>query len=234
MTLEEIKSKLTYLKNLGFIKPVYEHSGGIGNTVEKYLGIKENNISLPDLGLIELKTKQVDSSSMLTLLSNQPLPKGSARALFNAYNQLSKEDKIKRLYTTFYGNQENNRGFKATFNNDKLVVINPKKIESYWLTEDLINKIISKVNQILLVFARKKGKKKDNNVMFHYFEAHLLSGLTREKIKSAIKNGKLKFDIRIGADITGKKIGIYHDHGTGIRIHKSDYPSLFEKDIPII
>lgn len=65
--------------------------------------------------------------------------------------------------------------------------------------------------------------------MFHYIEAYLLAGLNMDKIKKALENGKLKFDIRIGADKTGKRIGIYHDHGTAIRISKQDYPELYEE-----
>jgi len=46
-------------------------------------------------------------------------------------------------------------------------------------------------------------------------------------MKKALRNGKLKADIRIGADKKGKAAGKYHDHGTGFRISKSGYLYVF-------
>jgi len=70
--------------------------------------------------------------------------------------------------------------------------------------------------------------------MFHYTEAYMLEGIDSKNVKEILKNGKLKFDIRIGADKNGKKIGVYHDHGTAIRISKQDYPKLYKKHNKII
>jgi len=228
LTLEDIIKKLQYIKTLGFVPSKYSHDGGVGNTLEELLGIKENNIKLPDLGIVEIKTKQVDSKSMLTLMSKTPKPRGINRELFNSYSRVSKKDKIRRLYTTIYGSHLNIRRFKVVFDNDKLRIINPRNIDAYWLTKDILEQLTTKANKILLVLALRKGEKKDNNLKFHYYEAHLLSGLNDTRIKQAIENGKLKIDIRIGADKTGKKIGKYHDHGTGIRISTKDYLSLFD------
>ena len=61
MTLKQIIDKLIEIKKLGFVVTVRAHDGGVGNTLESYLNIKENNIRLPDIGEIEIKAKRIDS-----------------------------------------------------------------------------------------------------------------------------------------------------------------------------
>ncbi|MEZ6209426.1 MAG: MvaI/BcnI family restriction endonuclease [Candidatus Paceibacterota bacterium] len=56
-TLEELVKKLKKIKSLGFVKTVYANDGGIGATLEKLLGIKENNLKLADWGEVEIKAK---------------------------------------------------------------------------------------------------------------------------------------------------------------------------------
>ena len=70
--LEELKAKLKEIKQEGYIKSVYAHSGGIGNTFESLLGVQENNISLPDWGTFELKTRRKETGSMTTLFTKSP------------------------------------------------------------------------------------------------------------------------------------------------------------------
>lgn len=77
MTLAELKKKLQSIKALGFVKTHRNGDTGIGKTLEDLLGIKENNIPLPDIGEIaELKAYRKNASSMLTLFTLEPQPKG--------------------------------------------------------------------------------------------------------------------------------------------------------------
>lgn len=48
-TLTKIKRELKILKELGWIKSNRKHNTGIGKTLEDHLGIRENNVALPDL-----------------------------------------------------------------------------------------------------------------------------------------------------------------------------------------
>lgn len=233
ITLEKLKEKLEKIKKLGFVKTVRAHDGGVGNTLEFLLGIKENNISLPDIGDIEIKAKRIDSSSMLTLVSKSPLPIGVNKNLFNSYSHVA-EDGIRKLYTTIYGSRINPQNFRVVFEENKLVLKNKNNIPAYWPVDLLFLGLKAKAEKVLLVYAETKGKKGSVDEMFHYTEAYLLSGLEPDRIKKVLENGKLKFDIRIGADKAGKKIGIYHDHGTAIRISKQDYLELYKNHYKII
>ena len=49
MDIDEFIKRFNEIKEKGFIKSLRRGPTGIGNTLETYLGIKENNISLPAL-----------------------------------------------------------------------------------------------------------------------------------------------------------------------------------------
>jgi len=69
----ELQHKLDTLINSREWLPSYNsnNDGGVGNTLEHYLGIKENNSPLPDIGNIEIKTSA--SKSLLTLGHKEPV-----------------------------------------------------------------------------------------------------------------------------------------------------------------
>lgn len=86
MTKQQLVKKLIEIKKIGFIKTHRLHDTGIGKTLEDLLDIKENNISLPDLGKFELKAKRIGSESMLTIATKSPEPRGVNRVLFETNN----------------------------------------------------------------------------------------------------------------------------------------------------
>jgi len=69
MTIEKFIKKFEVLKKKGFIKTHRKGPTGIGHTLEQELGMKENNIALPDIKGAELKAHRIDSSSMITLFT---------------------------------------------------------------------------------------------------------------------------------------------------------------------
>lgn len=232
-TIEEVKQQLVAIKGMGFVKTHRAHDTGIGKTLEDLLGITENNISLPDIGEIELKSKRIDTGSMLTIATKAPQPRGANRKLYEAYCRLD-EDGDLCLHTTAYGSKPNNLGFQLIFVSNRLIIDNPQKVPAYWTMSIFDDVLKSKSNNILIVFAETKGERKTPNEYFHFIEAHLLSGMNIKKFESAIKSDRLKVDTRIGTYKSGKFKGRYHDHGTGFRIGKTDFLQLFDSYEPII
>jgi len=51
------------------------NQGGIGNTLEDLLGIKENNLPIPNASEWELKTQRIHTTSLTTLLHSEPSPR---------------------------------------------------------------------------------------------------------------------------------------------------------------
>ena len=69
MNLETLTKKLKKLKAKGFVPSKRKGATGVGYTLESELGIKENNINLPDLDFAELKSCRADHSGLITLFT---------------------------------------------------------------------------------------------------------------------------------------------------------------------
>ena len=232
-TLKKLKEQLKEIEKMGFVKTHRGHDTGIGKTLEDLLGIKENNLKLPDVGKVELKAKRVDSSSMLTIATKSPEPKGVNKVLFDKYKYLDKVGEYS-LHSTVCGSRKNPQSFRVVFVEERLVLKNKSKIEAYWPVSIFDDVLKVKSDKILLVFAETKGERKTKNEKFHFTEAYLLSKLNINKFKTAIESDKLKIDIRVGAYRSGKNKGKYHDHGTGFRINKRDFLHLFDNFTKVI
>jgi hypothetical protein len=226
-SVQDIKKRLLEIKSQGYVQTHRAHDTGIGKTLEDLLGIKENNIALPDIGEIELKSKRLESGSMLTIATKAPKPRGTNRKLYNNYKYVD-EDGDYCLHTTSYGSKCNNLSFQLILTGDKIILDNIKKVEAYWPLSVFDDVLKSKSNRILLVLAETKGERAKANEQFHYTEAYLLTGLDMDRFKVAIATDKLKVDTRIGVYKSGRSVGKYHDHGTGFRINKKDYLYLFD------
>lgn len=226
-SLDELRSKLVGIRNQGYIKTHRAHDTGIGKTLEDVLGIKENNLIIPDYGEIELKSQRIDTGSMLTLATKAPKPRGTNRILYNTYKYLDDDGEF-CIHSTVYGSRLNPQGFRLLLTSEKLILDNINKVEAYWPITIFDEVLKAKSERILLVFAKTKGERRKTSEHFHYIEAHLLSGLNFSKFKGAIENDKLKVDIRIGVYKSGEDKGKYHDHGTGFRISKGDFLQLYD------
>lgn len=233
ITFKKLKGQLEKIKAMGFVKTHRAHDTGIGKTLEDLLGIRENNLRLPDVGDVELKAKRIDSGSMLTIATKSPEPKGANKILFEKYKYLDEEGKY-NLHSTVYGSRKNPQSFRVVFKGDRLVLKNKTNIKIYWPVSIFDDVLKAKSDNILLTFAETMGERKTKNEKFHYTETYLLSRLNIHKFKSAVENDKLKIDMRIGVYRSGKNKGKYHDHGTGFRINKRDFLHLFDNFTQII
>ncbi|MBI4823094.1 MAG: glycosyl hydrolase [Nitrospirae bacterium] len=227
-TVQKLKKRLEEIKALGYVKTHRAHDTGVGKTLEDLLGIKENNIRLPDIGEVEIKAKRIDSNSMLTLATKAPKPRRVNRLIFEHYKYLDKEGSS-NLHSTVYGSRYNSQGFRVRVKENKLFLENrPHNIEAYWDENIFSDVLFSKSNYILLVFAQTKGERKTINEHFHYTEAYLLRDMNADKFYASIANDFLKVDIRIGVYRSGKNKGKYHDHGTGFRMSKQNFLQLYD------
>ena len=111
-TLAQIKKDLRALKELGWIKSNRKHNTGIGKTLEDYLKITENNIALPDFGVMELKSQRINTISMMTLFTKSPegITNSEIRKRFGYPDR--EFPKIKILHQTINGNKRNGMVFK--------------------------------------------------------------------------------------------------------------------------
>lgn len=98
----------------------HKNHGGVGNTLEDLLGIKENNLPIPNAAEWELKTQRANSGSLCTLFHIEPSPRALRfvpKILLPKYGWAHKEDGKKyskgemSYRQTIHGLSRSDRGF---------------------------------------------------------------------------------------------------------------------------
>lgn len=118
--------KLKEISKIGWIANKRKgNSGGIGNTLEDLLGIKENNLPIPNAAEWELKTQRLNSSSLTTLFHIEPSPRAVrfVPQIFLPLYGWPHEEANKKypknemsFRQTIHGNSSSDRGFKVIVN----------------------------------------------------------------------------------------------------------------------
>ena len=68
-TKEALTARLRAICETGWVRNIRPGNyGGVGNTLEQLLGIKENNLPIPNAAEWELKTHRIGSTALATLL----------------------------------------------------------------------------------------------------------------------------------------------------------------------
>lgn len=100
MNLTEFKKAFTEVRKRGWVKSLRRGPTGIGHTLEQILGLEENNIAFPDLGLIELKSHRIGSSSLITLFTfNRKAWKMKPLDAVKKYGTLDKDGRLGLYFT---------------------------------------------------------------------------------------------------------------------------------------
>ena len=203
---------------MGYIRTHRSGNTGVGKTLEDLLGIKENNVPGPNAAMLELKSARKNISSMLTLFTKSPLPRGANSILLDRFGYESETGSVgKDLHTTVSAIRHNQlrgeQGFKIEIEEDKVnLITSQKEIVAYWDKEILRNSFETKIPKLLYVKAEARGQ--GSNEEFWFNEAWLLSAFDFDNFVKLLKEGVILVDIRIGQYSDGRP----HDHGTGFRV----------------
>jgi len=133
-TKEKLIEYLCEIRQMGWIRNARPGNvGGIGNTLEDLLGIKENNLPIPNASEWELKCQRANTTSLTTLFHCEPSPtvlKFVPSMLLPKYGW--KHDKAGELYPvnelsfrqTISGANRSDRGFKVIVDrkNERIVI----------------------------------------------------------------------------------------------------------------
>jgi len=224
-TLAQIKKDLKEISEKGWIKSNRSHNTGIGKTLEDHLGITENNIALPDFGIMELKSQRVGTASMMTLFTKKPEGITNAEILRRFGYPDPEYPQHKILHQTITNGKKNGRGFhcKVDEKQGKLLILKNRTVLGFYGLDFLREKAAEKIgNGLILVFA--ESKKEKGKEYFHYTEAWLLKDIDPKQFLALSK-----YDIRLGVYRSGKLAGRPHDHGSAFRLTR-----LSEKTFPLL
>lgn len=231
--------------------------GGVGNTLEDLLGIKENNLPLPNAVEWELKTQRVGTSSLTTLFHIEPSPRAIRfvpRVLLLKYGWPHEE--AGKLYPrnemsfrqTIHGQSRSDRGFKVIIDKRKrkiLISFNAKSVSprhKTWL--QLVGKRISlgELNpQPYWGFddLEYKAGTKLPNTFYVQAEVKKEQGKEYYRYSKVIMLQGFSFEGFLKALEKGKILVDFdartgHNHGTKFRMRQDYLPMLYKKKTVII
>jgi len=252
-TKDQLILELRKIKEMGWIKNKRPGNvGGIGNTLEDLLGIKENNLPIPNAAEWELKTQRANTSSLTTLFHMEPSPRALKfvpQIFLLKYGWPHKEAGTRypknemSFRQTIGGKNGSDRGFKIVINRRErkvLVSFNSNKVAEHhsdWIAS--VNKRIGldEINpQPYWGFDdlfHKAGTKLINCFYVQaqvkkkdgeeYFHYNKILMLQKFSIDKFVKALE-ENNVLVDFDArTG------HNHGTKFRLRQNYLPELYEK-----
>jgi len=222
ISLTDITQKLSKIKQMGYVKTLRNGPTGIGFTLETLLNIKENNISSPDLGEIELKAQREKHTGMTTLFTfNNKAWKMDPLEAIRKYGSLDKDGRLGMYYTMSL--KPNSAGLFLVVDDVSITVRHiDGNVVATWQLSEIEKRFESKVKNVLLVKA--KVEERDGIEYFLYDRARLLAhGTTQAILKNQFENGQLLVDLRLHDKVT-----MARNHGTGFRVFESNIDDLYK------
>lgn len=252
-TKESLIEKLKEIVDMGWIESKRkDNHGGIGNTLEDLLGIKENNLPIPDASGWELKTQKLNSSTLCTLFHIEPYPRNYkfvTQILLPKYGWSHKEDGVKyplgemSFRQTIHGQSRSDRGFMILIDRDEKKVrvsFDAKSVDQRH--EQWLNDIKDKVGydelnpQPYWGFNELEDKISSKLLNCFYVQAEVKKVKSKEyyKYSRVLMLQKFNFDGFLKAIEEAKILVDFdartgHNHGTKFRIRQDSWPMLYDK-----
>lgn len=252
-TKESLIEKLKAISAMGWVENGrHGNSGGIGNTLEDLLGIKENNLPIPNAAEWELKTQRLNTSSLTTLFHMEPSPRAVgfvAKVLLPLYGwghqgagEKYKADEMS-FRQTICGNGCSDRGFTVAIDRKEqkvLISFNSKVVSprhADWLKSVKKKVGLEQLNpQPYWGFDDLKHKAGTKLLNCFYVQAEVKNENGKEfyKYSKVMMLRKFNFDGFLKALDEGKVLVDFdarsgHNHGTKFRLRQNSLPDLYKE-----
>lgn len=257
-TKAELIKKLIELSKMGWIvNGRFGNHGGIGNTLEDYLGIEENNLPIPNAAEWELKTQRADTSSLTTLFHSEPSPRAVKfvpQVLLLKYGwthqeagkQYGKNEMSFRQ--TIHGLSYSDRGFIVKIDRDQqkvLISFNTTKVSpkhKEWLSGVKKKIGLGELNpQPYWGFADLEHKAGTKLLNCFYVQAEVKKERKKEYyyynkvlMLQQFSFKKLLEALEKGFMLVDFDARTGHNHGTKFRLRQNHLPFLYQKVSEII
>ena len=231
--------------------------GGIGNTLEDLLGIKENNLPVPNAAEWELKAQRLNSAALTTLFHLEPSPRAVqfvAKVLLPRYGWAHKEGGKRyaagemSFRQTISGRSRSDRGFMVVVDREArkiLVSFDRQSVASHhmeWLASVEQRIELGELDpQPYWGFDDIEHKAGVKLLNCFYVQADVKREDDRELYKyvKVMMLQKFKFDGFLQAIEEGKLFVDFdartgHNHGTKFRLQQNCLPLLYENVTTII
>lgn len=226
MNKKELIEKLEYIKKQGFVKSSRKGTTGIGKTFENLLGVKENNLALPDIGGLEIKTARKGSSSRITLFTlDNEVWKIKPEELIKNYGYDDNKGRKALKRTLTYGKGDSLYVEIEEIGEKMILIKNDKgEVLGSFNPYQIAARFLSKFGKVLYVKA--DVKKEEEQECFHFNEFYILSEPKYEDFIEGIKSGAVVIDLRMHLD--KDKQGV-RNRGTAFRIREDKLLEIFGK-----
>ncbi|MCC6299049.1 MAG: hypothetical protein IT314_07105 [Anaerolineales bacterium] len=195
MTLNKFVKAFDKLKAKNWVRSERRGPTGIGHTLEKLIGLPENNIAYPDLGKIELKAHRINSNSMITLFTfNRKVWKMKPLEAIKKYGTPDENERL-GLYFTM-SRTPNSTGLFLHIESETISVRHVSgEIVAEWQLEVLAKRFTEKIPALILVSAFSEIRGDDE--WFKFDRAQLLTGTSAAIIRSQILCDDISFVLRL-------------------------------------
>jgi hypothetical protein len=243
MQKEDLITTFKNISHTGWISNDYRttSSGNVGNILEDQLGIKENNLKLPDIGEYEIKAQKVkmQPNSLLSLFSCEPQPQGTVGNLINWFgwkptiwreNYKPNERSFRQTLTSNFSD----RGFRVVVLEDAVKVefnaeyVSTKHkvwkeslqtfdlVEPYWKFDLLSEKLNVKLKNCIYSVAGSRTV--DGIEQFHYSNTMIMEDFSFDRFLEQLHEGNILIDFNARSG---------HNHGTKFRCRQNIINKLY-------
>ncbi len=221
LTIEQFKTRFEKVKEKGWVKSKRKGPTGVGQTLEQLIGMKENNVALPDLGTVELKAHRIGSASMITLFTfNRKAWKMKPLAAIKKYGTKDENGRLGMYFTM--ARTPNSMGL-LLYVDDAIISVRhiSGEVVAEWELETLTKRFMQKVPGLVLVsaFSEMRG----DTEWFKYDRAQVLTETSVSIIHNQLIAGNILVDLRLHDKGTSAR-----NHGTGFRATEDKLTLLFK------
>lgn len=234
MKKADLLRKLREIKEKGFVMTMRIGSTGVGYTLEKLLGVSENNLAIPDIGgRIEIKATREGSSNYVTLFTfNKGVWVRPLKEIIKTHGYLDANGRLALKRTLFYNTDSGSLTIKLRRDDIQVFIdivdLNNNLLGSYNLF-NIQAKFLTKLSTVLFCVAETKII--DNLEHFYYKKFYILSNPTPERFIKAFEERYVGIDLRMHL----KENGSVRNRGTAFRVKENHFLNLYERveELPI-
>lgn len=234
MRLSELRSRMSAIRNEGFVQTRRKGSTGVGFTLESLLDITENNLPIPDIGgRVEIKATRSNSKSLITLFTfNKSVWKFKQKEIISRWGYWDCKKERQALYTTVSVHEPNRQGLQLSIPSDSTSIflnhVPSRSLLATWDLFHIVGKFLTKLDHMLFVHA--DSRKIAGIEEFHYIKAELLSEPSSSTFRNGFNSGAVIIDLRMHVNPNGT----VRNRGTGFRVRELSLPDLYNKSTAII
>ena len=215
MDIDQLIEKLSEIEQMGYVETLRNGNTGVGYTLEELLGIKENNLQIPDLGKIEVKSQRKEASNRMTMFTfNRGVWTRDKAELIKEYGYFREG---RHSLSCTVNNRPNNQSLYLTVEEDNLRLYHvDNTLLAEWSREVVIDIFRKKMPALVMVLADAR-RNSDRKEEFWYNEAYFLTNPKEDVFLDFITRDIVIVDVRM--HVTGDQP--VRNRGTAFRMsHK--------------